>query len=45
LAGEAITLRTILAAAVILTSVILVITAPHKDPAHADDGMPVPGEA
>lgn len=44
-AGEAITLRTILAAAVILTSVILVITAPHKDPAHADDAVPVPGEA
>jgi len=29
IAGEAITLRTILAAAVILTAVILVITAPH----------------
>lgn len=45
LAGESITLRTVVAAAVILTSVILVITAPHKDPAHADDALPVPGEA
>jgi len=31
--GETITLRTILAAAVILTAVILVITAPHRQPA------------
>lgn len=45
LVGEAITLRTVMAAAVILTAVLLVITAPHKDPAHADDALPVPGEA
>ena len=43
--GESITLRTVMAAAVILTAVLLVITAPHKDPAHADDTLPVPGEA
>lgn len=30
--GEAITLRTLLATAVILTSVVLVITAPHRQP-------------
>ena len=35
LASEPITLRTALAAAVILTSVILVITAPHPAPARA----------
>jgi drug/metabolite transporter (DMT)-like permease len=45
LAGESITLRTVIAAAVILTAVLLVITAPHKDPAHADEAIPVPGEA
>jgi drug/metabolite transporter (DMT)-like permease len=45
LVGESITLRTVLAAAIILTAVLLVITAPHKDPAHADDALPVPGEA
>ncbi len=44
-AHEGVTLRTWAAAAVILTAVILVITAPHKDPAHADDAVPVPGEA
>lgn len=33
--GEAITLRTLIAAAVILTAVLLVITAPHRAPAHA----------
>lgn len=35
--GEVITLRTLLAAAVILTAVVLVITAPHRQP------TPVPG--
>ena len=45
LAGETITLRTVLAAAVILTAVILVITAPHKDPVHTEEVVPVPGEA
>jgi drug/metabolite transporter (DMT)-like permease len=44
IAGETITLRTVMAAAVILTAVILVITAPH--PAHepATDPVPAPGE-
>jgi drug/metabolite transporter (DMT)-like permease len=45
LVGESITLRTVLAAAIILTAVLLVISARHKDPAHADDALPVPGEA
>src|SRR5437016_6995531 len=40
--GETITLRTVIAAAVILTSVILVITAPH--PAPVTDPVPAPGE-
>jgi drug/metabolite transporter (DMT)-like permease len=44
-AGEAITLRTGLAAAIILTAVLLVITAPHKDPAEAAEILPTPGEA
>jgi drug/metabolite transporter (DMT)-like permease len=45
LGGEALTLRTILASAVILTAVILVITMPHKDPLEADEAIPAPGEA
>lgn len=44
IAGEAISLRTLIAAAVILTAVILVITAPHRALAHAQDVMPAPGE-
>lgn len=44
-AGETITLRTALAAAVILTAVLLVITAPHKSPAEAAEVLPTPGEA
>jgi drug/metabolite transporter (DMT)-like permease len=44
-AGEPLTPRTLAAGAVILTSVVLVITAPHKDPAHADDVIPSPGES
>ncbi|HYL83606.1 MAG TPA: EamA family transporter [Candidatus Angelobacter sp.] len=40
--GETITLRTILAAAVILTAVILVITAPHRTP--DQEPVPAPGE-
>jgi drug/metabolite transporter (DMT)-like permease len=43
--GETITLRTALAAAVILTAVLLVITAPHKNPAEAAEVLPAPGEA
>jgi drug/metabolite transporter (DMT)-like permease len=45
LAGETITLRTILAAAVILTAVLLAITAPHKTPLDAAEAVPTPGEA
>lgn len=44
-ANEAITLRTGLAAAVILTAVLLVITAPHKTPVEAAEALPNPGEA
>jgi drug/metabolite transporter (DMT)-like permease len=44
-AGETITLRTALAAAVILTAVLLVITAPHKSPGEAAEVLPNPGEA
>jgi drug/metabolite transporter (DMT)-like permease len=44
-AGETITLRTALAAAVILTAVLLVITASHKNPAEAAEVLPNPGEA
>jgi len=40
--GETITQRTVMAAAVILTAVILVITAPH--PAPVTDPVPAPGE-
>jgi drug/metabolite transporter (DMT)-like permease len=43
--GEAITLRTILAAAVILTAVILVITAPHPISARLKEPVTAPGEA
>jgi drug/metabolite transporter (DMT)-like permease len=45
IAGETITLRTVIAAAVILTAVILVITAPHRTPAAVADPVPAPGEA
>ena len=44
-AGEPLSLRTILASAVILTAVLLVITAPHKDVIQADEVIPAPGEA
>ena len=43
--NEAITLRTVLAAAVILTAVLLVISAPHKTPTKAAEVLPTPGEA
>jgi drug/metabolite transporter (DMT)-like permease len=43
--GESITLRTVIAAAVILTAVILVITAPHRVPATVSEPIPAPGEA
>jgi len=45
IAGEAISLRTVLAAGVILTAVILVITAPHPAPAPVKERLPVAGEA
>ena len=43
LGGEALTQRTLLAAAVILTAVVLVITAPHRDSHEAGDAL-APGE-
>jgi drug/metabolite transporter (DMT)-like permease len=45
IASETITLRTILAAAVILTAVIVVITAPHRSPAAVTAPVPAAGEA
>jgi drug/metabolite transporter (DMT)-like permease len=45
LVGESITLRTIIAAAVILTAVLLVITAPHPVPARTDARMRETAEA
>lgn len=45
IANETVSLRTVLAAAVILTAVILVITAPHRPPVRpAQDPIPAPGE-
>lgn len=43
--GESITFRTGLAAAVILTAVLLVITAPHRNPEPARLTLPESGEA
>jgi drug/metabolite transporter (DMT)-like permease len=43
-AGEPVTLRTFSAAAVILTAVVLVITAPHRTPDEPEP-IPAPGEA
>jgi drug/metabolite transporter (DMT)-like permease len=45
LGGEPLTLRTLLASAIILTSVLLVITAPHRTPAQIEESVPAPGEA
>ena len=45
LGAEALSARTLLAAAVILTAVVLVITAPHREPRAAADALPVPGKA
>jgi len=45
IAGETITLRTVIAAAVILTAVILVITAPHPTSAPVTASVPASGEA
>ena len=41
--GEGLTARTLIAGAVILTAVVLVITAPHREPVTAF--VPAPGEA
>jgi drug/metabolite transporter (DMT)-like permease len=45
LAAEPLSLRTLLASLVILTAVLLVITAPHKDMMATEEATPVPGEA
>jgi len=45
LGGEPLTLRTMLASAIILAAVLLVITAPHRDALQADESIPTPGEA
>src|SRR6266852_1485349 len=45
LVGESITVRTVIAAAVILTAVLLVITAPHAAPLHAKRPVIEPAEA
>jgi drug/metabolite transporter (DMT)-like permease len=44
LAAEPLSLRTLLASGIILTAVLLVITAPHKDTAQEDAMLPAPGE-
>src|SRR6266699_1442630 len=44
IAGETISLRTVVAAVVILTAVVLVITAPHRAPARSPEPVPAPGE-
>ena len=45
LAAEPLSLRTLLASLIILTAVLLVITAPHKDAVATEEATPVPGEA
>ncbi len=45
LVGESITLRTVIAAAVILTAVLLVITAPHREPTRVELRATEPAEA
>jgi drug/metabolite transporter (DMT)-like permease len=45
LGGEGLSGRTLLAGAVILTAVILVITAPHREKAEVAGALPAPGEA
>jgi drug/metabolite transporter (DMT)-like permease len=45
IAGESITLRTVIAAAVILTAVLLVISAPHRKPVPVRAPVAAPGEA
>lgn len=45
LGGEGLSARTLLAGAVILTAVVLVITAPNREKAQGADVLPAPGEA
>jgi drug/metabolite transporter (DMT)-like permease len=45
LASEPLSLRTFLASSIILTAVLLVITAPHRDSIEAENAVPAPGEA
>jgi drug/metabolite transporter (DMT)-like permease len=45
LASEPLSLRTMLASGIILTAVLLVISAPHKTQAEAEEAIPTPGEA
>ena len=45
LAAEPLTLRTLFASGIILTAVILVIAAPHKDPREAQEVLPASTEA
>jgi drug/metabolite transporter (DMT)-like permease len=45
LGGEPLTLRTILASAIILAAVLLVITATHRDAVQVDESIPTAGEA
>jgi drug/metabolite transporter (DMT)-like permease len=45
LVGESINMRTVIAAAVILTAVLLVITAPHPAPVRAGRRAVEPAEA
>jgi len=45
LVGESINVRTMIAAAVILTAVLLVITAPHGDPVQVERRAVEPAEA
>ena len=44
IAGEVISLRTIVAAVIILAAVVLVITAPHRPQERAQEPVPSPGE-
>lgn len=45
LAAEPLSLRTLLASGIILTAVLLVISAPHKSRIEAEEAIPTPGEA
>ncbi len=44
-ASEPLSMRTALASGIILTAVLLVITAPHKTRVEAEEAIPTPGEA